>query len=292
MADLRDLQPAGSPSIIPLLSGKGGVGKTTIALQLALRASQRGLSTLLIDTDWGSGDLHLLTNAAPTHGVADWVSGEVTLLQCAYQLQANCDLIASLPGHDADQLGMPATALALIHRIRSQAAHYDLVVIDHKSGVSMQSALLAHASLCSLLVCIPELTSLADAYGLFKNLTNDFPRLNSLLIVNRADSVAEGDEIASQLQRLCRRFLPQSPGYLGALPEDPTIRQTTRQRRPSGLGTTGSALARRLDMLVSRLLTGVPTGRRLETAASINRTIESADREGTDQVWLQPRNSD
>lgn len=280
------------PALIPILSGKGGVGKSIIALNLAERCASRNVRTLLVDTDWTNGSLHLLANAAPRYGVADWLLADVPLTDAIVSVTSHCDLLPSLPNSRYHELSQTQSALRLIQHLRTDANAYDLILIDHCSGVSTQSVVLAHAALCSLLVCVPEITSLSDVYGLFKILTTDYPQLNSAIVVNRAESVSEGDEIGGQLLRLTRRFLPQHPTYLGSLLEDSVVRTAVRQQTLISKLAPAGNMARRLDSLASRLLAGIPIRNARESAATLHQTINSADTKGTDNAWLQPPSND
>jgi flagellar biosynthesis protein FlhG len=213
-----------TPQFISVLSGKGGVGKSVIAMNLADLLTRAGHRTLLVDADFSTGDLHILANRLNRLGVAHLLSGELSLREAITSAASSFDLLAASYHADlTDRRSVEATAM-LMEQLRLQSQAYAFVIIDHGSGVSDQAAVMAHASDLNILVLLPELTSIADAFGLCKHVLSANASLDCRFIVNRVLSAEEADYIRQKFTAVTDRFLGVAPEYLGAIPEDLSVR--------------------------------------------------------------------
>lgn len=222
---------APSPRMISILSGKGGVGKSVISFNLAVALSSQQARVLLVDADFGCGDLHLLANVAAEFGIGEYASEQLSLQEARLTLAPNLDL---LPATWHETLGesrnMRFTA-SLVQRLREDANEYDFILIDHSSGRSNQTAMMAHASDLVLLVAIPELTSLSDAYGLYKHLISLGSAVSCGLLVNRTQSEDESLFIEDKFSALTGRFLGRPVALVGSIPEAEIMRKAIAAQR-------------------------------------------------------------
>ncbi len=231
MNRLTLVQTAGS-RVISVLSGKGGVGKSVISYNLADRLGARGDRVLLVDADFSSGNLHILANVRCDVGVRQFAAGELSLAEAVTPVSEQIDLLASSwSGSVVDDFGVMPTA-QLVRIIREQSGGYHHVIIDHGSGISKAATVMAHASDINLLVIVPELTSIADAYGLYKYLVETNKSIDCRLVVNRCQSDEEADYIDRKFRALAERFLRQSPSMLGFLPEADQVRAALARQVP------------------------------------------------------------
>lgn len=268
---------------ISVLSGKGGVGKSIVAMNLADLLTRAGHRTLLVDADFSTGDLHILANRTNQFGVAHLLSGELSLREATSGATNSFDLLAASYHPDlTDHRSVEATAL-LMERLRAQSQDYAFVILDHGSGVSDQAAVMAHGSDINLLVLLPELTSIADAFGLCKHLLNANRSIDCRFVVNRVLSAEEADYIRQKFTAVTDRFLGQAPEYLGAIPEDLSVRTAIAaqvalaQAVPEAPATT--ALSQIVNELVGRLAVhGRST--RLSSTMTVNETTATADIRG------------
>jgi flagellar biosynthesis protein FlhG len=221
-----------APEVVSILSGKGGVGKSLVSFNLAFALAASGHRVLLVDADFSSGNLHILANARCEAGVRQYVSGDLGLSQAIVSLSDSIDLLgASYSGAIVDQFDITTTA-HLIADLRRDGEQYDYILLDHASGISNAATVLAHGSNVCLLVLVPELTSIADAYGLYKYLIETNASLDCRLVVNRCQHVDEPGYIREKFTTLTDRFLGQAPGYLGHLEETPLVRRALALQRP------------------------------------------------------------
>jgi flagellar biosynthesis protein FlhG len=217
--------------IVSVFSGKGGVGKTVFACNLAERIGSLGYRVLLVDADFSFGNVHFLTNANGDYGVGMFASGRLSLKEASTRITDHLDILASESNHDTKQLCDAKLAAATMKKLRQQADEYDLILIDHASGKSDAATVMALASDLNVLVVVPELTSLADGYGLFKHLIQTDSRINCSLVINRAESSDEADYVRRKFAALSNRFLNRMVPCLGYLPEDRAVRESVSSQR-------------------------------------------------------------
>ncbi len=221
-----------APMIVSILSGKGGVGKSVIALNLAERASTHGMRTLAIDLCSAGGNLHLLSNCTPQVGVEQYLSGNISLSSSVVSISQNCDLLCRTTTGPIDTLDAVSLSHRLCDQLRNDASDYDLVIIDHGSGVSENSTNIAIHSDCAMLVVIPELTSIADCYGLYKYLTEKNSDTDCRILINRTKSADDADYLSGRLTEMAKNFLRRSPSVAGAICEDQLVGQSISAQSP------------------------------------------------------------
>ena len=255
LPDNRSTEAARRTRLISVLSGKGGVGKTVVSFNLAERLSARGLRVLVVDADFACGNLHVLANLSADYGIEQFARGELSLKEAVLAVTANLDLLASIRGGDTWDVNDAKAAAVFARQLRDQGAGYNAIVIDHASGVSKAATVLAHASDFNVLLVVPELTSLADAAGLYKYLMQADRSLVCGLMINRAEDEDEAEYVRTKFAAVCERFFGAGPMAAGCLFEDGSIRQALASQRPIALATPNSIADKQLTQ-VAGLLSG------------------------------------
>ncbi len=282
MADFD--QAVSEPRVLSILSGKGGVGKSILAFNLAYRFSTQGIRVLLVDADFANGNLHVLANVQARVGANEYLTRRLPLPEAVININDRLSLLAaSWNERLAEDRNVVVTA-QFINDLRTDAAgEFDLIIVDHASGRSNQSATLAHASDLNLLVVIPELTSLTDAYGLYKFLVGLNSHLPCGLVINRTQSEDEVGYIRSKFPELTQRFLKTAPIYCGFLSESSLIRKSIANQSPWLQLDFDSASSNELIDIANRLsdmllLDGEPG--RNNPFTTINKVTATADIRG------------
>ena len=266
--------------MVSVLSGKGGVGKTVVAFNLAERLAASGRRVLLLDCDFACGNTHILANVRPEYGLGNYLAGQLSLKEAVTTVSDNFDLLTATGIGEMIDSGNVSAAAHLAERLQSESRDYDMIVCDHAGGVGDAATVLAHACDVSIVVVLPELMSISDSYGLYKYLSEKNDRIDCRLLVNRAQDADEAHYIHQKFCAMTERFLNRVPGYLGHLMESEDIRKSVAGQRPVADIAPDSAVLSRLGDVIQRL-TGVVErhgeSRQPLMEASINNEPATAD---------------
>ncbi|MBN4076246.1 AAA family ATPase [Gemmatimonas aurantiaca] len=243
----------GSPKVISVMSGKGGSGKSVVAHNLALAAGQSGLKTLVVDFDWRLGSMHVLANAAVSSGIDDVIYNGAYISDCAVNIGLNTELLASASVISERDWPTDAEVFEFIQHCKETLFTYDLIVIDTPSGIQSQLRSIASASDALLLIVNPELTTIADSYGLLKWLLQADSNLNIYLLLNRVLGAKEATDIAERFTSLTNRFLNCKPQTIAFIQEDRQMRQAIARQRAVVAMAPESVIANQFQTLLSRL---------------------------------------
>lgn len=237
---------------ILVTSGKGGVGKSNLSLNLAIAARRLGHTVLLLDADLGLGNAEILAGVSVRHHLADVLAGRCPLPHAVVQGPGGIDLLAG--GHGLVDLP-PADGLRW-RQVLAEVASYpwQLVIIDGGAGLSgpVRPQLLAAREL--LVVTTAEPTALADAYAVIKLVATQAPPPRLWVVVNQVATEAEGRAVYQRLASVAQRFLGVDLAWLGAVPFDPRLRTAVRRQAPLVLDAPGSPAARSVEAMARRLL--------------------------------------
>ena len=271
------------PRVISILSGKGGVGKSVLAFNLAERLAHVGHKTLIVDADIACGNLHILGNVSPRHDLSEFVDGRVTLADAVRSMADRLFLLPSIADGPADSLSSVDLAVQIMKRLRDEGRDFQFIIIDHSSGVSDTATLMAHGSDLNILVLIPELTSISDCYGLFKYLLKANSSIECSLLLNRVESGEEAEFIRTKFSAMADMFVGRVPGYLGSVHESTGLRQAVARQTSVALAAPQDQSLQDLTIISRSLveLLGTPlyaAGASQEN--EINKTPVTADTRG------------
>ncbi|MEZ4330187.1 MAG: P-loop NTPase [Myxococcota bacterium] len=244
----------GHGAVVGIVSGKGGVGKSALAVGIATAAAAAGASTLLIDGDVGLANADLLLGLVPRMDLGDAVAGRCGLAEAIVRGPGGLELLVvggartALPTLERALHGDPAEPLARLLAARR------LTLLDLGAGIGADVITLARHCDPVWLVATPEPTSLADAYATAKQLWERAPTLRIELVVNRITDRAAGERTHRALDRMSRRFLARPLPLRAALPEDAAMLRAVACQRPVALSAPDAPVARRLRLLAESLL--------------------------------------
>lgn len=234
-AGLRRAHPARRCRTVAVASGKGGVGKTSVAVNLALTWARAGRRTCLLDGDLGLANVDVLLNLHPPHSLRDVVAGTKGLHEVVIEGPAGLRVIPAASGVEAlADLGT-ADRGRLLSRLQGLEGLADVAVVDTGAGISRMVLSLVLAADETVIVTTPEPTALTDAYALIKVLTLRQPALPLHLVINLAEHAAQAREVYGHLDRIIRRFLRREIPLAGWIPRDGCVERAVREQRPLAL---------------------------------------------------------
>ncbi len=263
--------------MVSLLSGKGGVGKSVVAFNLAERAAAAGYRVLLVDADLSCGNQHILANLDPQAGLDAFVTGRVPLAESSVTYNENLSLLARSQSGPLNDLSTVASVAQCARRLREETAEYNLVIIDHSSGISEAAAVFASASDVNLLVMVPELTSISDCYGLCKFLIGANRAVDCRLLLNRVDSDSEAEQVWTKFAAMTEQFLQWTPSLAGFLSEATAVQKSVASQQPIAEASPEAAILQELDRVVRNLMGEPWRGVLSETTTRINHVTATAD---------------
>lgn len=230
-ARLRAMTPRRTWSLA-VTSGKGGVGKTSLAVNLALALAQAGERTCLVDGDLGLANVDVLLNLHPRHSLRDVVTDGMALNDVILRGPAGLEVIPAASGVEALANLDGASRQHLVGRLQGLSHRADVTILDTGAGLSKTVLALALAADEALVVTTPEPTALTDAYAMVKVLTQRRADLPVRLVVNLVEHAAHAREVHAHLDRIIQRFLRRELPLAGWIPRDPCVERAVREQRP------------------------------------------------------------
>jgi flagellar biosynthesis protein FlhG len=219
------------PRVVAITSGKGGVGKTTLAANLGLELARAGRRVVLVDGDLGLANLAILFNLAPRLTLNDVVDGSCTLADAAMELRPGLSLIPAAPGVASLAELSAERRSALLAEIEAFGERADVVLLDTGAGIGATVLALLGLAHRILLVTTHEPTALSDAYGVFKSAhVRELGPVD--LVVNLAASHVHARETHTRLARLTERFLGTSPTLAAIVPREDCVAEAVVRQEP------------------------------------------------------------
>ena len=261
------------PRVFAITSGKGGVGKTMLAANLAAALARRGERVLVIDADLGLANLDVVLNLQPRRTLHDVFTGQGTLDQALLTAPGDFQVLLAGSGLIEYSRLTPTVREQFARLIDTVRPHYDRVLIDTGAGIS--DVVLYAISMAdeAIVIATPEPTALADAYATVKVLGMQQGRTSMMLVVNQTHRHGEGRHVAAQLQSVIDRFITLPEGGtirlnpLGEIVSDTSVRQAVQRRQLVMLAYPGSDAAQGMSAIAMRLATLHPPAGRLPMPA-------------------------
>jgi flagellar biosynthesis protein FlhG len=228
---------------IAVTSGKGGVGKTSVAVNLALMLAKSGRSVRLVDADFGLSNAEVLMGISTTYTLEDVLVGRIDAADAWENCPGGIKLLSSGSGLEEMANADARIGSDLGSAISRSVSNNDIVVIDTAPGIDNPVSSVLELADEVIVVTTPEPTSITDCYAAIKTLIAHSPDANITLLANSCASPAQAASVASGLEGICKKFLGRSFNRYEYLPEDPAVSWAIRNQKPLALALSQSMVS-------------------------------------------------
>ncbi len=240
--------------IIGITSGKGGVGKTFLTVNLAIAAAKAGKKVLIIDGDLGLANVHIVAGIYPEYDLLDFIEGKASLKDIIAEGPQGIHLIPGASGIFKLSNMTHANRDRLVKQLSALEQEYDLILIDTEAGISHNVFKFLSIADHVVVITTPDLTALADAYAVIKITLSRKINSNISLVVNRVRSYTEGQSIFIKINNAAEKFLNANIKKLGFIAEDHlTLKESIQNRKPVMMYYTKTKLAVSIDDVANKL---------------------------------------
>jgi len=222
---------ASTTRTIVITSGKGGVGKTSLSVSLAIAIAQDGKSVTLLDADLGLANINVILGIIPKYNLYHVIKGKKKLKDIIIEVPEGIKIIAGASGFQQLANLDVKQRDEFINSI-SELANDDFLIVDTGAGISQNVLSFVMAADEVIVVTTPEPTAITDAYGIIKAIASQSNEKHIKLIVNRAQSVAEGKRVAQRVINIAGQFLNIKVEELGFVYEDLYVPKSVRNQKP------------------------------------------------------------
>ncbi len=243
----------GRPMVVAITSGKGGVGKTNIAANLSICLANNRKRVLLMDADLGLGNLDVVMNLNSRYSLAHVLAGRKTLEEVIQLGPAGVEVICGGSGIEELANVNPFQRQHLLDGLERIGDRADVIVIDTGAGIHPTVIGFCMASDHTMVVTTPEPTAITDAYAMIKVLAGRKYTGRISLLVNMADSIAEGKKTYRQITEVAARFLNTPVFDGGILCKNEMVGSAVRRREPVVLAYPRSAISEHLSAISARM---------------------------------------
>jgi len=235
--------------VIAVTGGKGGVGKSTVSVNLATAFAQLGRRTLLLDADLGLANADVLLGITPKYTLAHVIRGERTMQEIIIDAPQGFKLVPAASGIAQLAALSAAEHLGIVRELAGVCADLETLVVDTPAGIAPGMLQMVQAAQHVLVVVCDEPASITDAYALIKVLSRNHGVGKFQVLANMTRERGQGRRLFETLSRVTARFLDVTLDYAGDVPEDPWLRRSIRDQRPVLEAYPGSPSARALKLL-------------------------------------------
>lgn len=228
---LRKMVNPKQVKVIAVSSGKGGVGKTNVSVNLATALAKDGKEVLLMDADLGLANVDVLLGLNPAYDLSHVISGERSLDEVIIEGPANLKVIPASSGV-SQMANLTVTEQAgLINAFNELGHALDVMVVDTAAGISDSVVNFCCASQEVVVVVCDEPASITDAYAFIKVMSREHKIERFQILANMAHSTHEGRELFNKLSKATDRFLDVMLTFLGTIPYDERLRKAVQHQR-------------------------------------------------------------
>lgn len=229
---LRKMKNMKPVRVMAVTSGKGGVGKTNLSVNIGIALCDMGRRVALLDADMGLANVDILLGMYPEFNLSHVLKGEKTLTEIMLEGPSGLKIIPAASGmqHMSDMSTVQQAAI--IHAFSDIDRDTDVLIVDTAAGISASVVNFARACQEIIVVVCDEPTSLTDAYAFIKLLNRDYGLVSFNVVANMVPSPQHGRALFSKLTKVTDRYLDVALNYVGAVPFDEYLRKSVQKQNP------------------------------------------------------------
>jgi flagellar biosynthesis protein FlhG len=253
---IRKMAQARPVRVLAIASGKGGVGKTNVAVNLGICLRALGRRVVLLDADMGLANVDVLLGLHPRYNLSHVLSGERTLEEIMVDGPGGLRIVPGASGIQGLSDLPPAEQAGLIRAFSEVGEAVDVLLVDTAAGISGSVLNFARACQELVLVACDEPTSLTDVYAFIKLMNRDYGVYRFHILANMVRDESQGLALYDKLCKVTDRYLDVALNFLGAIPQDEDLKKAVRKQTPvsvlfpqSKAAKAFRELARRTDAL-------------------------------------------
>ena len=249
------VKPALSSRVIAVTSGKGGVGKTNITVNLAIALAEMGKRVIIFDADLGMSNAEILMGIVPKYTIYDFLYRQKSLKQILTMAHDNVGVISGGSGL-VEMANLDSDTIKYLRElVQNLELEADAIMVDTGAGLSKNVLAFTAAAQEVVTVVTPDPTSIVDAYGVIKVLSNYGVHKEINIIVNRCVDIKEAKITFEKLDVTVQRFLPNvNINYLGYVPEDSSVVRAIRAQVPFIINEYDSPASKAVKSIASQML--------------------------------------
>ena len=243
-----------SAKAIAITSGKGGVGKSNVAVNLGVALAQRGQRVVLLDADLGLANVDVLCGITPHRTIEHVLDGRASLQEIMVPGPGGFMLVPGASGVTGLADLDPAQRRRLLGELTRLERESDVILVDTGAGIGSSVVGFALAAERVVVVCTPEPTSITDAYGMIKSLHAASDATSIQLVINMAENEQEGLHVHGRIQQACRTFLGVSVELAAIIPWDPLVATAVRGQLPFLISSPNAPASLQMRKLADALI--------------------------------------
>jgi len=223
----------GKNRILTITSGKGGVGKTNVSVNIALAYARLGKRVVVMDADLGLANVNIMLNMVPKYNLYDMIRKGKTMKEIMVETEYGISIVAGALGISQVANLSDEERQRFIEELNT-LSFADIIIIDTSAGVSSNVLDFIAAADDAIIVTTPEPTAITDAYGIIKIIATEYDNLDMelKLVVNRVKGAAEAKKVADRMTNIVGQFLNLKVDYLGFIYDDPVVSQAVLRQKP------------------------------------------------------------
>jgi len=245
--------------IITISSGKGGVGKTNLSVNMALAFARIGRKVVVMDADLGLANINVMFNLIPKYNLYHVIKKQKTIQEILVETEYGISIVAGASGF-SQIANMGRKERQDFIDDMSSLSFADIILIDTGAGVSSNVLDFVAAADDAIIVTTPEPTAITDAYSIMKIIATEYRSVDMelKLVVNRAKGAAEAKNVADRMVNITGQFLNMKMDYLGFVYEDQAVANAVRHQKPFMVTDPRCKASICVQHLVSRMDKSMP----------------------------------